>query len=387
MTKTIIIPSPRPGNHKGNRKGRDMGLYQTKFWFRNTFAGWTKYLIKIDPDLLSYLAVVVSAGTGICLFYFPYNANLLIAAFVLILLRMALNTFDGMIAIAQNKKTLLGEIVNALPDRVSDVLVLLGLVLCPATHTVLGIIAVAAVLLISYTGMLGKAVGVSWQHQGPAGKVDRLVALLVAILAQYLIHLEIIPVSSQAGQGATAINALFVWYIIAAPITIIKRLNGMIGEIQDKERKPIPVKGVVIYDSRTGNTEKVAHVIAEYLGFDMFPVKQAPADLSAYEFLVLGSLNIRAQTTPPVKDFIGRIQPPLQCALFTTFGMPVWGPISSIILFRETARLLSDKGCVCRAKFMCPGYHVKFKTYPRRPDQNDLKAAKAFARNIAAFFQ
>ncbi len=380
--RTIIIPSPRPENHKGNRKGKGMGLYQTKFWFRNTFAGWTKYLVKIDPDLLSYLAVAVSAGTGVCLFYFPHNANLLIAAFVLILLRMTLNTFDGMIAIAQNKKTMLGEIVNALPDRFSDVLVLLGLVLCPATHTVLGIIAIAAVLLISYTGMLGKALGVSWQHQGPAGKVDRLVALLVAILAQYLIYLKIIPVSGQASQGAAAINALFVWYIIAAPVTIIKRLNGMIREIQDKERGPVPVKGVVVYDSWSGNTEKVARVIAEHLGFDSFPVKQAPTDLNGYDFLVLGSLNIRAKTTPAIKDFIERVQPPPRCAIFTTFGMPVWGPISSMMLFRETTRLLRDKGCICRAKFMCPGFHVKFKTYPRRPNQNDLKAAKAFARKM-----
>jgi phosphatidylglycerophosphate synthase/flavodoxin len=359
-----------------------MGLYQTKFWFRQTFGKMTKYLITVDPDLLSYLAVMVSGVTGVCLYYFPYNTDLLIAAFVLILLRMALNTFDGMIAIAQNKKTMIGEIVNALPDRYSDILVMLGLVLCPLTNTPLGVIAVISMGLVSYTGMLGKAVEVSWQHQGPLGKVDRLVALMIAIVLQYLINQRIIPIPFDLHRGVLVFDILMVWFILGAQITVYNRVRGMATEIRTKEKYSEGIKGVIVYDSRTGNTKKVARTVSAETGFDLFAVDEAPSDLGAYDILVLGTLNIRAEFSSKLGDFIDRTVLPERAAVFVTYGMPVWGPVSTFMLFSRLEKRLANKGSACVRKFMCPGFHAKYKKYPGRPDQRDLKKAERFARSL-----
>ncbi|MCM8787091.1 MAG: hypothetical protein NC935_03460 [Candidatus Omnitrophica bacterium] len=212
-----------------------MGLYQTKFWFRNKFKNLTKYFIWLNPDILSYSAIGVALFTGVCIYYSAYNAQLLLFSFAFIILRMVLNTLDGMIAIAQRKKTAIGEIVNALPDRYADIFTMLGVAFCPLTNKILGMIAVISILLVSYTGMLGKAVGVSWQHQGPAGKVDRLFALLIAIILQYYFLIKGFNSIKIFNLKMSVFDWLSLWFIFGSQITILNRLKGMIKEIKEKE--------------------------------------------------------------------------------------------------------------------------------------------------------
>src|SRR5262249_52125872 len=49
------------------------------------------------------------------------------AGAVLILLRLAANMFDGMVALARGEDSPLGELYNEVPDRISDSAVLIGL--------------------------------------------------------------------------------------------------------------------------------------------------------------------------------------------------------------------------------------------------------------------
>ncbi len=363
-----------------------MGLYQMKFWFRNTFGAFTKYFIKVNPDVLSYLAVFVSAITGLTLYYSPYNANLLLISFALIILRMVMNTFDGMIAIAQGKKTMIGEVVNALPDRYSDIFVMLGLSLCPSTNYTIGAIAVVSVLLVSYTGMLGKAMGVNWQHQGPTGKVDRLIALLIILLAQYFVVSRGIVLPRVMGISITLFNALLLWFIVGAQITILNRLKGLLEEIKLSEYAAKVTsqksRGIIVYDSLTGNTKKVAEAIASLSQFNISHVDNAPLDVSGYEILVLGSLNVRANLSQKIIHYIENVTPPKRAALFVTFGMPLWGQISTCKLFKSTKRRLQEKGCVMCGTFQCPGFHKKYKTYEGRPHAKDLDRARRFGQSL-----
>ncbi len=361
-----------------------MGLYQTKFWFRNTFGVLTKYFIKINPDVLSYLAVLVSAGTGITVYYSPHNPALLLISCALIVLRMVLNTFDGMIAIAQGKKTMAGEVVNALPDRYSDIFLMLGLCLCPVTHRVVGTVAIVSVLLVSYTGMLGKAMGVSWQHQGPAGKVDRLVAALIVLIAHYVIVTKgfVLPFM----ERTSFFDVLLCWFIIGSQLTIVNRVRGLLGEIRISESvsmiPSLSSRGIIVYDSLTGSTQKVAEAIASAAGFRISHVDQAPLEIGGYEILVLGSLNIRAKPSQKIMDYVEKITPPGKAALFVTFGMPLWGQISTAALFRGMRERLRQKGCFLSGVFSCPGFHRKYKTYKGRPHAQDLDRARKFGRSL-----
>lgn len=71
----------------------------------------------VHPDVLSYLATGVTLGTAACYIHGGTRPVLLLGAIVLPLLRMTLNTLDGVIAIRRGNLSLKGEIVNALPDR------------------------------------------------------------------------------------------------------------------------------------------------------------------------------------------------------------------------------------------------------------------------------
>jgi len=162
-----------------------MGLYILKFGFRRFLAPLLALCKNVNPDIISYLALVVSLFTGIFFYSSQNNPSLLLWAIGLILLRMVLNTLDGMIAIEQKKSSPQGEIVNALPDRYSDIFTVAGIVFLPDINIYLGVFALVSVLLVSYTGMLAKAIGLNWQHQGPLGKVERLISIMLFSLGQF----------------------------------------------------------------------------------------------------------------------------------------------------------------------------------------------------------
>jgi len=212
-----------------------MGLYTWKFPYRKILLPLAKRLKWVNPDILSYLAVVVAFLTGIC-FYFAYSKNwLLLWAIGLTFLRMTLNTIDGVIAIERGKLRLKGEIVNALPDRYSDIFVMLGIAFSPYCCIHIGTIAAISVLLVSYTGMLGKAVGVNWQHHGPLGKVERLILMMIASFVQYILTARGLKYFTFFSYRTTPLELLMFLFIVGAQITIFNRVRGMLKEIREKE--------------------------------------------------------------------------------------------------------------------------------------------------------
>jgi len=210
-----------------------MGLYVWKFPFREVLKPLAKALRGVNPDLVSYLAVVVAFFTGVCFYFAGDQPFLLIGAIVLIFLRMILNTLDGVMAIEINKSGPEGEIVNALPDRYSDIFVMLGIAFSPYCNVYLGAIASISVLLVSYTGMMGKAIGVSWQHSGPLGKVERLILIMIAALLQYICALKNINHFTLFSFRLSVIEILMVWFVIAAQISIFNRVRSALREIKE----------------------------------------------------------------------------------------------------------------------------------------------------------
>lgn len=211
-----------------------MGLYVWKFPFRKALAPLARLLKDVNPDVVSYIAVVVALCTGLCFYFSGSNPALLLIIIALTFLRMTLNTLDGVMALNKGTPKITGEIVNALPDRYSDVFVMLGIAFSAYCNVYLGAIAAVSVLLVSYTGMLGKAIGMNWQHHGPLGKVERLLLIMVACFAQYIIML---PQAEKIRSflHVSAIEILMIWFAIAAQITVLNRLKGMLGEIKGKE--------------------------------------------------------------------------------------------------------------------------------------------------------
>lgn len=215
-----------------------MGLYTLKFPFRKVLEPLAVSLKGVDPDAISYAAVAVALCTGISIYFSGRYPVLLLAAIVLTFLRMTLNTLDGVIAITIGKSSLQGEIVNALPDRYSDIFVMLGIAFSPYCNIYVGAVAAVSVLLVSYTGMLGKAIGVNWQHEGPLGKVERLILIMIACLTQYVLLRLKTGYLQAFSLKVTAIEVCMVWFIVGAQVSVYNRVRGALREIREKKHVP-----------------------------------------------------------------------------------------------------------------------------------------------------
>jgi phosphatidylglycerophosphate synthase len=361
-----------------------MDLYLLKFPYRKVLLPAAKKLIWVDPDVLGYVATALTLVTGLCYVFALQNPALLLLAIALTLARMTLNTIDGVIAMEQKKDTLKGEIVNALPDRYSDIFHLGGIALSPLCGGVYGIIGMASMFMVSYTGMLGKAVGVNWQHQGPLGKVERLIMLMVFTLWQYVSVKNGAP--EIPGLTVTPLQACMLVFAVLSPIAVFNRLAGQLKEINKLEwikknsKESVNKKVLVIYDSATGNTEKVAREIAEPLNADVRKVDEAGSP-EYYDAVIIGTPNIRKRPTKKICSWIeanaGHIN---DYAVFVTYGMPVWGEISKRACFKYVEDTLGKEPL---GVFSCRGFHAKYKTYKNHPDGLDLLDAFNFGIETA----
>jgi len=362
-----------------------MDMYLLKFPYRKMLEPLAQKLLWVDPDLLGYIAAFVALFTGICFYYAGNMSWLLLAAIVLTFLRMTLNTIDGVIAIARGKKDIRGEIVNALPDRYSDIFVFCGIALSPYCNFALGILGLSSVFLVSYTGMLGKAIGVNWQHQGPLGKVERLIMVMIASLAQYII------LAFDVRTGFSAFDVLMVVFIVLGQVAVFNRLKGMLREIREKENmekaKEKVETTIVVYDSSTGNTEKVAKEVARGLGCSCYRASNIPHPVNHYDLVVFGTPDIRANAISSIKKIFDEAVYPRSYALFVTYGMPAWGEISSRMLINRLKRSWAGKSLRYLGSFRCPGIHAKYGTYKGRPSAKDLSAAYEFGKRIRERFE
>ena len=131
----------------------------------------------VHPDAVSYASIVAAGAAAVCFWQSQQWPELLLVAPLFCYLRLWLNMLDGMVALAAGKASLRGEILNDLPDRVSDVIIFVGAAHSGWGHLLGGYWAAIFALLTAYVGTFGQAVGVGRQFGGIMSKPWRMVAL------------------------------------------------------------------------------------------------------------------------------------------------------------------------------------------------------------------
>ena len=109
--------------------------------------------------------------------------------------------------------------------------------------------------LVSYTGMLSKAIGANWQHQGPLGKVERLILIMIFSILAYC---QLTGKIGNVGKFGY-FEWLMILFVILGQITVVNRLKAQLKEcavLDWIKYRNIDKKVVVVYDSQTGNTKK-----------------------------------------------------------------------------------------------------------------------------------
>ena len=84
---------------------------------------------------------------------------------------------DGLVAFAAGKASRRGEILNDLPDRISDIVIFVGVAHSGLMNPLIGYWAAIFAVLTSYVGLFGQALGVQRQFGGIMSKPWRMVAL------------------------------------------------------------------------------------------------------------------------------------------------------------------------------------------------------------------
>src|SRR4029077_13874481 len=136
-------------------------------------------------DAISYLSIVAALAAGICFWKSGKLSWLLLVAPLFSYFRLWLNMLDGMVAVAAAKASSRGEILNDLPDRVSDVIVFAGVAHSGLMNPVLGYWAAIFALLTAYVGLFGQAIGVQREFSGLMSKPWRMVAVHLGAWATF----------------------------------------------------------------------------------------------------------------------------------------------------------------------------------------------------------
>lgn len=134
---------------------------------------------------------------------------------------------DGMVAFAAGKTSRRGEILNDLPDRISDVVIFVGVAHSGLMNPLIGYWAAILAVLTSYVGLFGQALGVQRQFGGVMSKPWRMVALHVGSWLTFFL-------APQSFASFTILDWTCLVIIAGCIETIVVRLKHITTALQDR---------------------------------------------------------------------------------------------------------------------------------------------------------
>ncbi len=138
---------------------------------------------------------------------------------------------DGMVALAAGQASARGEILNDLPDRISDVLIFAGIAHSGLASSTTGYWAAILALMTAYVGTLGQAVGVQREFSGVMAKPWRMVALHAGVWAEVARQLGWLHIPA----GPLTILDYTCLLIVAGCVqTIVIRLRRILAALEAK---------------------------------------------------------------------------------------------------------------------------------------------------------
>ena len=155
-----------------------LSIYQLKPRFQDLLRPLVQRLhaLGITANQVTIAALVLSPLVAGVVALWVELAWLFALISVWMLLRMALNAIDGMLAREFGQQSRLGAYLNELCDVVADSALYLPFALLPGVSAMAVVLVVLLALFSEYAGVLGPMVGASRRYDGPMGKSDRAFA-------------------------------------------------------------------------------------------------------------------------------------------------------------------------------------------------------------------
>lgn len=186
----------------------------------------------IQPDQISIASIAFAVLAALALILAGRveagaRAALLVGAAFAIQGRLLANLMDGMVAIEGGRRTRSGDVFNEVPDRVSDVVILVAAGYdAPgwAWASTAGWAAAVLAVMTAYVRALGASLGSRPLFMGPMAKPHRMAVLTAACLAGVV----------EAAVGATprAIALALVIITLGSAVTVARRLRQLLHDLE-----------------------------------------------------------------------------------------------------------------------------------------------------------
>jgi len=160
-----------------------ISIYQLKPRFQNLLRPLVQRLYDngTTANQITVLAGIVSLLVGLLIAGFAQHAWVFVLIPLWMILRMALNAIDGMLAREFGQQSRLGAYLNELCDVIADSALILPFALLPGVSLAPVLLVTLLAVFSEYAGVLGPMVGASRRYDGPMGKSDR--AFVLGVLA------------------------------------------------------------------------------------------------------------------------------------------------------------------------------------------------------------
>src|SRR5438270_7601947 len=188
----------------------------------------------IPADAISYLSIVAALAAALCFWKSGRNMWLLIIAPLFCYLRLWFNMLDGMVAVAAGKGSARGEIVNDLPDRISDVIIFVGVAHSDLMNPLIAYWTAIFSLFTAYVGLSGQAIAGRREFSGVMSKPWRMV--LVSLGAWTMFVCRSLQIGLHDFGGLTILDWTCLVIIAGCLETIIVRLKRIVTALQAKAR-------------------------------------------------------------------------------------------------------------------------------------------------------
>ena len=199
-----------------------MSIYALKGRFRDLLRPCVRLLARVGvtANQVTLLAALVSLVVAFVVWrQAPMQPGFYLLLPAWMLLRMALNAVDGMLAREFGQASRLGAYLNELCDVVADAALYLALLSLAGAHVHLLWAMALLAALTEYAGVLGLMVGATRRYDGPMGKSDR--AFVIGVLGVLLAF---------DWAGATVVNWVVAAVALLCAATVANRVRAGLAE-------------------------------------------------------------------------------------------------------------------------------------------------------------
>lgn len=180
-------------------------------------------LINVNPNMISWVGLILAFVSGLLLYMSFDNAGLLLVGAVVVIVSGYFDALDGKVAKLAGKASRKGDYLDHVFDRYADVFMIGGVAISSWCNPYLGMLALVGVLLTSYMGTQAQAIGAPRLYSGLLGRADRVVLSTLFPIIQFVMICIGHPTLDIGGYSIYWLEIMMIWFAVVGNVTAIQR--------------------------------------------------------------------------------------------------------------------------------------------------------------------